>query len=102
MFSSRSMKPSFGVRLAVEDVPEQLVADFDVHRREKLGHRRIQAGHHDVVVVHLAGVRNDGDRVRLGQRGDLARLREAADAVGVELDVVDRARFDAVRGSRRA
>ncbi len=41
-------------RLAFEDVPEQFVADFDIDGREEFGHRRIQAGHHDVVVVHLA------------------------------------------------
>ena len=32
--------------------------------------------------------------MRLGERGDLARLRDAADAVGVELDVVHGARLD--------
>ena len=28
-------------RLAFEDVPEQFVADFHIHRREEFGHRRI-------------------------------------------------------------
>ena len=81
-------------RLAVEAIPEQLVADFDIHRRKKFRHRRIQAGHDDVIIVHLPGVRNHGNRMRLGQRGDFARLGEAADAVGVELDVIHRARLD--------
>ena len=44
-------------------------------------------------IVHLAGVRDDGHRMRFGQRGDLTGLSQAADAVGVELDVVHRARF---------
>ena len=92
-FSSRSTKPSLASRLAVEDVPEELVAHLDVDDGEVLGHGRVQAGHDDVVVVHLAGVRDDGDAVGLGQGGDLARLGEAADAVRVELDVVDGARL---------
>ena len=41
-----------------------------------------------MVVVHLPGVRDDGNRICLGQRGDFARLADAADAVGVELDVI--------------
>src|SRR3954468_456301 len=47
-------------RLSVEDVPEELVAYLDVDLGEELGNRRVEAGHDDVVVVHLAGVRRDG------------------------------------------
>ena len=77
-------------RLAVEDVPEEFVADLDIDLGEELGDGRVEAGHDDVVVVHLAGVRNDRHLEGLGQGGDLARLADAADAVGVELDVVER------------
>ena len=49
-----------------------------------------------MIVVHLPGVRNDGNGICFGQRGNLARLGDAADAVGVELDVVERAGFEQV------
>ena len=35
-----------------------------------------------------------GTGVRLGERGDLAGLRQAADSIGVELDVVHRTGFE--------
>src|SRR6185312_10743030 len=54
-------------RLALENIPEQLVANFDIDRREKFRHGRIQAGHHDVIIMHLAGVRNYGDGMRRGE-----------------------------------
>ena len=47
-----------------------------------------------MVVVHLAGVGDDGDLEGLGEGGDFARLADAADAVGVELDVVERVGFE--------
>src|SRR5580704_7806566 len=53
----------FGFRLAFEDIPEKFVAYFDVHDGEIFGHRGIQAGHHDVVVVHLSGVGNHWNRI---------------------------------------
>ena len=107
-FASLTVRPSPGVasseidvavdrlRLAVEDVPEQLVADLDVDDGEVLRDRRVQAGHHHVIVVHLPGMRHDRHLVGLGQRRDLAGLRDAADAVGVELDDVERARLEQV------
>ena len=49
-----------------------------------------ERAHHDVQVVHLPAVRNHFDAVRLGHRADLAGLREAADAVRVELKNVER------------
>ena len=61
---------------------------------KELGDGRVEAGHDDVVVVHLAGVWDDGDLEGLGQGGDLARLADAADAVGVELDVVEGVGFE--------
>src|SRR5262245_21396992 len=76
-----------GFGLALETVPEQFVANLDIDRREEFGHGRIQAGHDYVVVVHLAGVGNDGDGMRLGEGPDFAGLSQTAYAVGVELDV---------------
>src|SRR5262249_8492614 len=78
----------YRARLAVEDVPEQLVADLDVDRREILGHRRVEARHDHVKVMHLSGMRHHGDAVRLGECRNLPCLCQAAHAVGVELDVV--------------
>src|SRR6185437_3738601 len=49
---------AFGLRLAVEDVPEQLVADFDRHFREIFRNRAGIARHGDVIVVHLARMRD--------------------------------------------
>ena len=91
-----------GQGFAFENIPEQLVAHLHVHRREELGHGRIQAGHHHMIIVHLAGMGDDRNLVRLGQRGDLARLGEAAHAVGVKLDVIHRARRLAKAPARRA
>src|SRR6185312_5405879 len=47
----------FGLGFALEDVPEQFISYFDIDHREVLSHRRIQAGHYHVVVMHLSGVR---------------------------------------------
>ena len=96
-FSSRSMISVLRLRLPVEDVPEQFVPDLHIHHRKILRHRRIQAGHHDVKVVHLPGVRNYRNRMRFRKRRDFARLRNAADAVGIELNVVHGARFSRSR-----
>ena len=90
------MKPSLASGSPLKMYQNSSLPDLDVHRGEKFRHRRIQAGHDDVIIVHLAGVRNDGNGIRLGQRGDLARLGDAADAVGVELDVVQRAGLEQV------
>ena len=98
-FSSRSMKPSFAFGSPSKMYQNKFVAHFDVHDRKIFRHRRIQARHHDVVVVHLAGMRNHGNGIRLGQRRNLARLRDAAHAVRVELDVVDRARLQQIAKS---
>ena len=89
-------------RFALEDIPEKFVADFDVHDGEIFGHRGIQAGHDHVIIVHLAGVRNHGYGMGFSERGDLARLGDAADAIGIELDVIHRAGFEQGRGNRKA
>ena len=39
---------------------------------------------------------NNRNRECLGKRGNLTRLGDAADAVGVELDVIDSTRFEQV------
>src|SRR5688572_5378212 len=44
--------------LTIKDVIEQLVADFHVEHREVFAHRRGEGTHGQVVVVHLAGVRD--------------------------------------------
>src|ERR1700687_1524016 len=49
-----------------------------------------------MIIVHLPGMRNDRDRVCLGQGGNLAGLGEAAEAIGIELDVVQRAGLEQV------
>src|SRR5215471_16098508 len=54
-----------GNRLAVENVPEELVADFDRNLGEVFRDRPGIARHGDVVVVHLAGMRDDQNVVRL-------------------------------------
>ena len=82
------------LRLAVEDIPEQFVADLDRHLREVFRDRRGVARHGDVVVVHLPGVGNDRDVVRLAEIGDLLRRGDAADPVDVELGDVDGPRVD--------
>src|SRR5262249_18799402 len=46
--------------------------------------------HNNMIVVHLPGMRNDGDLKALRQRGDFAGLADAAYAVGVELDIIER------------
>src|SRR5271156_1337764 len=58
----------FGFWLAIEDIPEKFVADFDVHDGEIFCHGGIQAGHHDVIVVHLSGVGNYRNRIGFCQR----------------------------------
>src|SRR5277367_5295057 len=64
----------FGFGLSIEDIPEKFVADFDVHDGEIFGHGGIQAGHYDVIVVHLSGVGNYRDGIRFGERCDLSGL----------------------------
>src|SRR5215472_7329207 len=81
-------------RLSSEDVPKKLIADFYINYRKILCHRRIEAGHNQVVVVHLAGVRNHRNRVGFGKGSDFASLGEATDAIGVELYVVKSARLE--------
>src|SRR5580704_19093754 len=56
----------FRFGLAFEDIPEKFVADFDVHDGEIFCHGGIQAGHYDVVVVHLSSVGNYRNRIGLG------------------------------------
>ena len=41
-----------------------------------------------MVIVHLAGVRDDRDGVGLGQGGDFSGLGDAADTIGVKLNVI--------------
>ena len=84
----------FGRRFALEDVPEEFVAHFDIDHREEFGHGGIKARHDDVEVVHLPGVRNYGDLIGLGEGRDFASLSDAAHAIGVELDVIERLRLD--------
>src|SRR5579864_7191617 len=76
--------------LAVKDVPEQFIANFYVDDREILRHGGIQAGHDDVIVMHLAGMGNDWNRVGLGQGCNFTSLCDATHAIGVELDVIHR------------
>jgi hypothetical protein len=82
--------------LPLKDVPEQFVTHFHIDDRKIFRHRGIQAGHDDVVVVHLPGMRNYRYGMGFGQGGDFAGLRDAAHAVGIELDVIDRPRFQQV------
>src|SRR5258708_37259831 len=49
-----------GLRLAFEHIPEELVAHLDVDDGKVLGHRRVQAGHYHMGVVHLAPLWDDG------------------------------------------
>ena len=70
-----------------------VLADFDIDDWKVFGHRRIKARHHDMTIVHLSGVRNHRHRVRFGERSDFARLCNAADAVRIKLNVIDRLRF---------
>jgi hypothetical protein len=44
--------------------------------------------------VHLHSVRNDRNGMGFGQRYDLARVSDTADAVGVELNVIQSFIFD--------
>src|ERR1017187_3416825 len=85
-----------GLWLAIENVPEKFVADFDVDHGEEFRHRGIQAGHQHVEIVHLAGMGDDRDGEGFGERLHLAGLGDAADAIGVELDVVHRFGFQQV------
>src|SRR3954464_2063641 len=89
----------FGLGLALEDVPEQFVSDFDIDDGEVLSHRRIQACHYYVIVMHLSGVRNNGNRMRLGEHSNLARLANAPDPIGVELNVVNGPGIDQIAES---
>ena len=71
-------------------MPKQLIPYFNIDHRKILRHRRVEAGHDHVIVVHLAGVRNYRHRMRFGEGGNFAGLRDAADTVGIELDVIER------------
>src|SRR5215472_4006417 len=66
--------PIYCLRLAVEDVPEQLVADLHIDYGKILRQGRIETRHHQMVVVHLSRMRNHRNGMSLGQGGDLARL----------------------------
>src|SRR6478609_1565690 len=59
---------------AVEYIPEKLVTDLYINDRKIFRYRRVETGHHDMEVVHLARVRNYGNRVRFGQRRNLSSL----------------------------
>src|ERR1700733_4838305 len=89
-------KSVLGAWLAIEDVPEELIAHLHIHRWKVLRHGRIEAGHHYVVVVHLACMGNDRDGKRLCHSRDLSCLADAAHAVGIDLDIVDGACFQHV------
>jgi len=40
--------------------------------------------------MHLPGVRNHRNAISLRKRSDLPRLRDAADSIGIELNVIQR------------
>src|SRR5579863_1078997 len=84
------LRPGF----TLKDVPEQFVAYFNIDNGKIFRHRRVQAGHHDVVVVHLAGMRNYGNGMRFCEGGNFAGLRDAAHAIGIKLDVIERMRLE--------
>src|SRR5256885_16400069 len=55
-----------------------------------------------MIVMHLPGVRNDGNRMRFGERSNLARLADASNPIGVELNVVNRFGVDQIAESVNA
>jgi len=74
----------------LEDVPKELITHLHIDGREKFRHGRIVAGHHQVVIVHLAGMGNHRHRVGFRERHYLAGLGYPADSIGIKLDVIDR------------
>ena len=74
-----------GFGIAFENVVEELVSDFHVENREILRDRAIRVGHRQMIIVHLSRMRYRGDLARLGDRIDLLRCRDSADAVRVVL-----------------
>src|SRR5262245_39505202 len=61
-------------RFAVEDVPEEGVAVRWIEEREEFGDRRVEVSQNQVIVVHLAGMGENGETGAGRHRPDLARL----------------------------
>lgn len=80
---------SFGITF--EDIVEQLVADLDIKDWEVFRYWAIRIGHCQVVIVHLAGMGNDRDLMRLGNGVDLLCSGNAAHPVGIILQNANRA-----------
>src|SRR5580692_4589788 len=78
-----------GFGFALEHVPEQFIPHFNVDDGKIFRHRRIQAGHDDVIIVHLAGMRNYRHGMGVCEGGNLASLRDSSHAICVELDVIE-------------
>ena len=49
-----------------------------------------------MIVVHLTGMRDHRNRIGFCHSSDLASLGDSADAIGVELDIVQRTRVQQV------
>jgi hypothetical protein len=64
--------------------------------RKELGHTRIQAGHHNMVVVHLACMRHDRNLICLRPCRNLTCLTDPTNPVRVELNIVERVRFEQI------
>src|SRR6478672_761422 len=72
-------------RLTVKNIVEQFVTHLDLVHREILADRAGQSAHSQMVIMHLASVRNHRNAVSLAQGIYLVRHRNAPDSISVVL-----------------
>ena len=61
---------------AVEDIPEELVANLHIDLGEELGDGTVEARHGNMVVVHLASVGDDRESGRIRRAAQILRAWE--------------------------
>jgi len=82
-----------GFGIALENIIEKLVTDFDIEDRKPLAHRAVKVRHSQVIIVHLSSMWDDWHLIGFGEGVDFLRCGNAPDAVGVVLDHAHRFRI---------